>query len=196
MSLIEEALRQLEAKHTASKPSPAPAPPSPAASPPAVEPSPLTMTTSSGAPVLPSPTRPEEDAAPPGINPWMGFVATLAGCAVLLLVGLTLGVAWQARSPQLQAPPPAAPMVVTPVDPPVVAPVKALPRPRPILASPKPPSLELNGIVEGVGEPLVIVNGHLLRRGESIDGATLMEVRDNAARFQWRDEDLIIRTTH
>jgi len=57
------------------------------------------------------------------------------------------------------------------------------------------PELELNGIVEGIGEPFVIINGRLVRLGETVEGATLLEVKKDTVRLRWLDQELVLRTT-
>lgn len=85
---------------------------------------------------------------------------------------------------------------------PVVAQVLA--NPTPVLSQPavntlprrkRPPELALNGIVEGRGEPLAIINGMILRVGESVSGATLLNIRGDEATLRWRDEELVLSTT-
>lgn len=56
------------------------------------------------------------------------------------------------------------------------------------------PTLRLSGIVGGPGEPLAIINGSVLRVGEQVAGATLLEVGEDFARLRWRDQDVILRT--
>ena len=59
----------------------------------------------------------------------------------------------------------------------------------------QPPELKLNGVVEGVGEPFAIINGGIVRLGETIDGATLLEVKDDTVRLRWLNQDLTLRTS-
>lgn len=63
-------------------------------------------------------------------------------------------------------------------------------------AVPKPPELQLNGVVEGVGEPFAIINGSIIRLGETIANATLVEIRSNSARLRRRNQELVLRTQH
>ena len=58
-----------------------------------------------------------------------------------------------------------------------------------------PPEFALNGLVEGVGEPFAIINGQIVRLGESISGATLLEVKHDSARLKRSDEELVLRTS-
>jgi len=55
------------------------------------------------------------------------------------------------------------------------------------------PSLQLSGVVTGPGEPMAIINGHILKIGDRIEGATLLEVTDTSARLHWRDREFILR---
>ena len=57
------------------------------------------------------------------------------------------------------------------------------------------PTLRLSGIVGGPGEPLAIINGSVLRVGEQVAGATLLEVGEDFARLRWRDQDVVLRTS-
>ena len=57
------------------------------------------------------------------------------------------------------------------------------------------PTLILNGTIEGSGEPLAIINGSIRRVGETVEGATLLEIKKDAARLQWHDQEIVIRTT-
>ena len=56
------------------------------------------------------------------------------------------------------------------------------------------PTLRLSGIVGGPGEPLAIINGSVVRIGEQVAGATLLEVGEDFARLRWRDQDVVLRT--
>ncbi len=56
------------------------------------------------------------------------------------------------------------------------------------------PTLRLSGIVGGPGEPLAIINGTIVRVGEMVAGATLLEVGKDFARLRWRDQDVVLRT--
>ena len=56
------------------------------------------------------------------------------------------------------------------------------------------PTLRLSGIVGGSGEPLAIINGMVVRVGEMVAGATLLEVGKDFARLRWRDQDVVLRT--
>ena len=57
------------------------------------------------------------------------------------------------------------------------------------------PRLQLTGIVGGPGEPLAIINGNIMRVGETRDGALLLEVREDAVRVRWHDQELVLRIT-
>ena len=64
-------------------------------------------------------------------------------------------------------------------------------------ATPRPPrhQLELNGIVEGAGEPLAIINGQIVRIGETIDDATLLDIGHTTARLRHHGQEIVLRTT-
>ena len=65
----------------------------------------------------------------------------------------------------------------------------------PAVPQPLPqPTLRLSGIVGGLGEPLAIINGTIVRVGEMVAGATLLEVGEDFARLRWRDQDVLLRT--
>lgn len=57
-----------------------------------------------------------------------------------------------------------------------------------------PPTLELSGVVEGAGESLAIINGIIVKVGETIEDATLLDARQDSARLRWRDQELVLRT--
>ena len=194
MSLIEEALRRLgETPPTAAPEAPPrrwkePAPASPTVHAPAAEPAPTFPPPAARAPMV-------------TIGPWLGFWATIGGSVTLLVVGLLLGTLWNAR-PSSHTRPHASPassvasVAVSQVTAAMKTPL-VLEQPHALnrtATKPTLPRLELNGVVEGVGEPFVIINGQTVRLGETIEGATLVDVRDGVARFQWRDKELALRT--
>jgi len=59
---------------------------------------------------------------------------------------------------------------------------------------PSPTQLELHGVVEGTGEPLAIINGRIVHLGETVEGATLVEVGKHTARLRRRKRDIVLRT--
>lgn len=212
MSLIEEALRRLEIpdpSRPATPASPAPHPAKeaePAADMPTALPATETATVVASVAIAPSPPPAPTPVAVPAPAPaprasetpstpasWMGWiVASAGGTALVLILGLTLGALLNTRTahaptarphvaPQQGAEPGSAAILAEPV--------------RLRSKEPATPSLELNGVVAGVGEPLIIVNGRMVRLGESIEGATLVEISDGSARFRWKDRDLVVRTT-
>ena len=219
MSLIEEALRRVQevtpptpaarrvATATAIEEAPAvsqPAAPSPAA--PIRQPQGGTIP-----PALPSPITIS------GLGMTAVSVGLLVVVSALTLrhpISASLGRrAIQARSaPASAAPEPAvapAPAAAAPVQP--SAPDAAAPahasvvKPNtvplsagdPVMAVPgfEAPQFILNGIVRGSGEPVAIINGRILRVGETIAGATLSDIMSEAARLRWPDRELIIRIT-
>jgi hypothetical protein len=204
MSLIEEALRQIEAGQ-AKSPKAAPAPATPAST---HAPSPVSEQSPATAPdtVRSGRRRRAVETRSSSLSPWIGFLAAAGGSSLLLIIGLLLGSLWASRgpSPALIAKSPAlSPQEPAPVLPVATAPVPAEPnmptapvrRHRVRGPSAKAPVLRLNGIVEGEGEPLVIVNGQILRLGETIDGAVLVDIEEDAARFEWKDQEVLVRTT-
>ena len=58
----------------------------------------------------------------------------------------------------------------------------------------QPPELKLNGVVAGVGETFAIINGSIVRLGDSIAGATLVSVENDTARLRWQEQELQLRT--
>ena len=106
-----------------------------------------------------------------------------------LIAGIVMWEAWVYVAPTAGrmrrlvalAPPPAAQVVQTSLSP-------AVPQPLP------QPTFRLSGIVEGAGEPLAIINGTIVRVGEMVAGATLLEVGEDFARLRWRDQDVLLRT--
>ena len=117
--------------------------------------------------------------------------ALIAG-GVALLVGLMV---WKIRmvsvastsittQPLPAATPSAGPKLTQPSPSPSLTPRKLLP------ASPP----RLSGIVGGTGEPLAIIDGNIMRAGETVDRTTLLEVRDDSARIRWHEQELVLRT--
>ena len=200
MSLIEEALRRIE-ETGASRAAQAPAVPAgPAALPasaPTASPAPASAAPRSAAP--PVTASPPTEA--PGLSPWIGLGIVMGAGVFLLIIGLGIGVLWNAKI--LRATPPlevkhaavVAPARVAPIAvslPPSPAPAVA---PKPWSRAPAMPTLELNGVVQGVGEPFAILNGRIVRLGETIDDAMLVEVGEDFARLQWRQEEILLRSS-
>ena len=75
------------------------------------------------------------------------------------------------------------------------APAVAEPTGHPVVRRAFSPVLTLHGIVEGSGEPLALINDNVLRVGDVIEGATLVDVKADAATLRWRDQELILKTT-
>lgn len=200
MSLIEEALRRAQQTTTAPETSDAAA---------------STQTLELDPPPLFSKTDAASSAAgTPSERPFQSWV----GLAVVVVATVTLTL-WIARpflgaksppaprsaaahAPQTEATVPAtsAPVATPPA---AQAETTAVP---PAIAKPSPavathnrrnlkPSLILNGVVEGGGEPLAIINGSILQIGETVAGATLLEIKKDTARLRWRDQEIVIRTT-
>lgn len=125
------------------------------------------------------------------------FVTAWVGIAVLV-AGLVGGALWTHRlmvSAQRDVRP------VPGIEPPAtrLAQVPALEIPDIMTSAQSPqsgPGFQLNGIVEGVGEPFAIINGHITRLGETIGGAILLTVDEGSATLRLEDnEELVLRTT-
>lgn len=56
--------------------------------------------------------------------------------------------------------------------------------------SPSVPQLDVTGIVWDEKEPIVLVNGKFLKKGEEILGAKLIDIQPNEARFLRGNEEL------
>jgi hypothetical protein len=54
--------------------------------------------------------------------------------------------------------------------------------------------LALNGVVRGVGEPFAIINGIIVRLGETIEDATLLHVDSEIATLRRKGKDIVLRT--
>jgi len=48
---------------------------------------------------------------------------------------------------------------------------------------------------QGPGESLAIINGNIMRRGDTVGGVTLLEVHEDSARVRWHDGELVLRFT-
>ncbi|MBI4322737.1 MAG: hypothetical protein HY596_00495 [Candidatus Omnitrophica bacterium] len=178
MSLIEEALRRTQ--QTAgqdAKPQDRPMAPAPVASPAAQVSQAKTAT--------PLPFLPSQGGGRLRARIEKGLLA--GGSA--LIAGIVIWEAWvyvapaagRLRRPVAAARPAGAQAVQTSFSPSMH---------RPLLQ----PTLRLSGIVGGPGEPLAIINGTIMRVGEMVAGATLLEVGEDFARLRWRDQDVVLRT--
>ena len=56
--------------------------------------------------------------------------------------------------------------------------------------------LTLNGVVGGPGEPLAIINGEIIRLGETVNGATLVTVEESSATLRRDGQDVVLQTNH
>ena len=122
-----------------------------------------------------------------------GSAVTLGSLGVaIILVGLTL--VWKGLAQPAPLPLPSAPVSAPATEIAVPLPTP-FPAPEPVVAAPSnlPPALTLNGIVEGVGEPFAIINGGFVRLGETIEGATLLDVTSDSAQLHWQDQDFVLR---
>ncbi|MBI3324411.1 MAG: hypothetical protein HYZ92_03940 [Candidatus Omnitrophica bacterium] len=138
-------------------------------------------------------------------NRWVAWMGISVGLCVLGMAALSVAL----RPFNFPTPPPVSPPSPQAVSlaaaapaaaNPVVEPAKPAPAPMPLIIlrrEPpplKPPELKLNGVVQGVGEPFAIINGAIVHLGESVAGATLLDVDENSARLRWKDQELRLRT--
>lgn len=107
-----------------------------------------------------------------------GLQPGLAAGAGLLVIGV---LAWfwlgTRSSPRAPAPTSAAPVAA----------------PRPVFR--KQPPFQLTGVVGGPGEPLAIINGQIVKVGDAVAGAVLLEVGSNSARLRRGNEELVLTTS-
>jgi len=191
MSLIEEALRRIQQE---------PIPPTPRQEAPGTAPPQATT------------PAPRIRTRAPSTNIITAFAFASIGLGVLA-IGLAGGSLWMSRqmlgrkgtatlpsargtsqvtsTPRVAAEPVATSSAEPAVKPEVVVPAKR----EPLRLRSQPPQLELNGIVEGVGEPLALINGRIVRLGETVQDATLLEVKDDTVRLRWHNEELVLRTS-
>ncbi len=108
-------------------------------------------------------------------------------CGIGVVVGLGLNLLTHTSLPKSITPP------VVRQQPVSVPPKSAFPSRT--LQNPRSHLLELNGVVRGAGEPLAIVNGNILRVGETMGGVTLLEVGDGSARVRWQDREMTLATS-
>ncbi len=183
MSLIEEALRRVQ---DIGPPARAPKPPEaqpPSPPTPPSQPSPVPATSSSGPAPLPSAQMTAFAVK------WIGASAVLA---VVVGTGLwtyrvmiTVKPTTVTLPHQSQADSATALASTTAF----AASTRSLPP-----LEPKPPTLKLSGIVRGAGEPFAIINDHIIQVGDSVEGATLVAVKEDAATLRWLDKELVLRT--
>lgn len=122
----------------------------------------------------PVPSRPEVRVEPSASQiPWLGVLIGSVGVLILGWMIWTMAVLARPTSVTQPAPAPS-------------------PR-RPLMALPGKPHLELSGIIGGPGQPMAIINGRLLAPGEVVEGATLLDVTDDAARLRWREEEIVLQ---
>lgn len=178
MSLIEEALRKTQQQQSASSPSDRPA----------TEPGNPAKLGGRGSPVAEGGGTPLPTLRSPE-NPRARIERALMIGGAVLIAGVVAWEAWVYLTPNRQVTPRiarnasarSAQVVQTSLTPAVR---------RPLLQ----PTLRLSGIVGGPGEPLAIINGAIVRVGEEVAGATLLEIGQDFARVRWRDQDMILRT--
>jgi len=204
MSLIEEALRRVQESRPRALRRRTIAPP----------PAPQPQETSVSSPYLSPPQSPAESLQKPQLSPWATFGLKAFGAT--LVVGGTVTMAlwtYHAVTPKTSSPFTSQRPTSSTQAQPAALPDKVVvisPAPQPVLGSaslqddsamfrvrrqPVSPQFVLNGIVEGVGEPFAIINGTIVRLGERIEGATLLEISADKATLRWLDEELELRTT-
>jgi len=185
MSLIEQALRQ--AQTAISRP--------PAQSSIGVT-EPLTTPATGGDPAIVVPSHWQN------LLPAVGVGLVVMGLSAWVMLTFRVGLSIMPASRTQVVIRPAS----SPASPPALATLAAEPKPvaqprMPVqileLAQPESqaPPFSLNGIVEGVGEPFAIINGTIVRLGESIEGATLTEVAQGKATLRWNDQNVVLRTS-
>lgn len=141
------------------------------------------------APRFPAPAFPAPQARPVPQAPSSPPAIPLATGAGLLLIGVLAWFWWGHRLSPLPAGPSARTPSVTP------APRPAAPAVAPRPAFRRPPLFQLTGVVAGPGEPLAIINGQIMKVGDTVSGATLLQVGSNSARLRWGDEELVLKTS-
>ena len=189
MSLIDDALRRIQdpivKKQTQASQGSAPA--KPAASP--AQPAAVhSWSTTPSAPSLPSPVTPQ-----PGQQP---LILTTIACAILGLSAVLLigGALWLKRSPA-----PIRDSMVSPdalVRPDDQQQASQVPQPSGSGHAPGTALFVLSGIVEGAGEPYAVINGTILGLGETIAGATLIEIDHGTVRLRHADgREIVLRSS-
>ena len=69
----------------------------------------------------------------------------------------------------------------------------AMPLPAPADGRRSPP-FQLTGVVQSAGDAMAIINGSVVRVGDAIDGATLVEIGKDSATVEWRGRTVVLRT--
>lgn len=167
MSIIEEALRRVQ---------------DPIVSPPPV-------------PVHSWPTSPPPASAPragtPASTPKVINIGTVLGLTAILVIGGASWIAWRFGRDQRPALRAAEPLPAQAPD--RVRSVAALSGLVNRLARVAPEQMfRVSGVVEGGGDPYALINGEILRLGEVIDGATLLEITEGRIRLGRADGEEIV----
>lgn len=55
------------------------------------------------------------------------------------------------------------------------------------------PDLELCGIMEGIGEPMAIINNRIMKKGEYVEGAHLIAIGSDRVNLLYDDKEIILR---
>ena len=183
MSLIEEALRRVQDPNTP-KAKAAPKPPKTDAEQPAL--SPHSWTPTSPSPIV-TPT-----SAP--VNPNVALVVAVAvlGLTVALIAG---GAVWFRRALHGTQPLPDSTQTQLPSGEPALE--TAAPTPVERRGAPRSgETFVLTGVVEGSGEPYAMIDGALVRVGEQVRDATLLEIANGAVRLRRADgSETIVRVS-
>ena len=174
MSLIEEALRQVQDVSPPSSRTPSPA-------------------------SLPRPpiSAPSRASSQPAARTPSGMLAAVV--ASLALIGL-LGAAWLAGAVWRQANPSHPELSESPAPIPP-SPATSAMRRSPFSAQPArvapasaPMAFVLNGIMNQGGEKVAIVNNTIVQTGDLVDGARVLEVRSDSVWLRAKNQDTILKT--
>lgn len=87
----------------------------------------------------------------------------------------------------IKKPPAATPEKIIPNTPVVEENLKSVPPPPGLL-----PALNLNGIVYDEERPYAIINNKVLLKGDTIEGATLMEINRDNVKFMFNDREIVL----
>ena len=171
MSLIEEALRQVQ--DTAPSPSTSIRP----------------ARTSTPQPV-PSPARPVHHEPAPAASSRADSAMPVAAMASLAVAGL-LSLAWQTGGwwrAQVSRTEPTTRAVSR------GGPSASLSSPVPTPAESSQPAFSLSGIVEQGGAKMAVVNNTIVQAGDLVDGARVLEVRRDSVWLRTKNQDVILKT--
>jgi hypothetical protein len=77
--------------------------------------------------------------------------------------------------------------------PPAATPAASAPRAAAAAASPAPPALVLQAISERDGKPIAIVNDHLVREGDEVDGIRVLAIRADSVDVEFQGRRTTLR---